>query len=343
MITVGVVGATGYTGGEVLRLLAQHPQFKVTIVTSRSDAGRAIDDAWPALAGHLDLTLVEPSIEVLADVDLVFLATPNGTAMTMVPDLLACGIKAVDLSADFRLKSENVWSEWYGETHQCPELLSEAVYGIPELNREDIKSARLVANPGCYPTAISLGLLPLLENNLIDPGSIIADAKSGVSGAGRGLNETKLFGSVSEDFKAYGVSGHRHHPEITQTLNSVSADPVTLTFVPHLLPMFRGIHATIYVNLLNAYNDLQSLFETRYADHPFVQIAPIGACPNTASVMGSNNCRIAVHPNTDGRRVIVLSVIDNLVKGAAGIAVQNANLMFGLEENAGLDAVALFP
>lgn len=343
MISVCIVGATGYTGAELMRLLSHHPEFQLTMATSRSDAGKAVADFWPALRGQVDLAFSAPEVEEMANADMVFFATPNGTAMTQTPALIERGCKVVDLSADFRLQDLSSWSKWYGQQHACPALVADAAYGLPELFRDEIATAKIVANPGCYPTAVVLGLLPLLEQKLIDPKSIIADTKSGVSGAGRGADVGKLFGEVSEDFKSYAIGGHRHHPEIVQSLNQVSAAPVGFTFVPHLLPMFRGMQATIYASLTSSVEEFQGIYADRYSKHPFVDILPDGSCPQTASVKGSNYCRIAVQPDRENNRVIVLSVIDNLVKGAAGQAIQNANLMCGLEETAGLAGVGLFP
>ena len=342
MIKIGIVGGTGYTGVELLRLLATHPQSELVAITSRAEAGRPVADLYPNLRGHVALAFSEPDPAVLAGCDLVFFATPNGTAMQMVPGLLDAGVKVIDLAADFRLRDAALWSQWYGMEHACPELLAEAVYGMPELNRDMIKAARLVANPGCYPTATALGFLPLVENGLVDTSSLVADCKSGVSGAGRGANAAMLMGEVGESFKAYGVAGHRHLPEIRQTLGWVGDKPVGLTFVPHLLPMIRGIHATLY-GRLTAEADLQALFEERYADEPFVDVLPPGSHPETRSVRGVNHCRIAVHRPQGGDTVVVLSVIDNLTKGAAGQAVHNMNLMFGLPETTGLNHVALLP
>ncbi len=342
MIKIGIVGGTGYTGVELLRLLATHPQADLRVITSRAEAGRPVSDLYPNLRGHVDLAFSEPDGASLAGCDLVFFSTPNGTAMKLVPELLDAGVKVIDLAADFRIQDADLWSQWYGMAHDCPQLLAEAVYGLPELNRERIKTARLVANPGCYPTAAALGFLPLVEQGVIAPDSLVADCKSGVSGAGRGANAAMLMGEVGESFKAYGVAGHRHLPEIRQTLSWVSDQPIGLTFVPHLLPMIRGIHATLY-GRLTADVDLQALFEQRYTDEPFVDVMPAGSHPETRSVRGVNTCRIAVHRPQGGDTVVVLSVIDNLTKGAAGQAVHNMNLMFGLAEDTGLGQVALLP
>lgn len=342
MIKVGVVGGTGYTGVELLRLLALHPEVQLQAVTSRGEAGTPVSDLFPNLRGYVDLAFSEPDMAVLAACDLVFFATPNGIAMNMARDLLESGVRLIDLAADFRLRDAAVWQQWYGMEHACPDLLGEAVYGLPEVNRAAIAQARLVANPGCYPTAVQLGLLPLVEAGCVDTDSLIADCKSGVSGAGRGANAAMLMGEVGESFKAYSVPGHRHLPEIRQTLSAVAGQPVGLTFVPHLLPMIRGIHATLYARLTSD-ADLQTLFEQRYANEPFVDVLPAGSHPETRSVRGVNHCRIAVHRPQAGDTVVVLSVIDNLTKGAAGQAIQNMNLMFGLDETTGLTQVALSP
>ncbi|MGZ8217590.1 N-acetyl-gamma-glutamyl-phosphate reductase [Methylomagnum sp.] len=344
MIRVGIVGGTGYTGVELLRILALHPEAEIVAVTSRGDAGKRVDEIYPNLRGHIGTVFVEPNLDALSGCDAVFFATPNGTAMRMAPGLLARGVKVIDLAADFRLKDPAVWEHWYGEPHACPELLEEAVYGLPEVNREAVKSARLVACPGCYPTSVQLGLLPLLEAGAIRPERIIADVKSGVSGAGRKAEIPILMSETGESLKAYSVKGHRHWPEIRQGLERVTGGPVGLTFVPHLIPMIRGIHATVYADLAEgAAPDLQALYEARYRDEPFVDVLPAGSHPDTRNVRGVNRCQIAVHRPMGGNIVVVLSVIDNLVKGAAGQAVQNFNLMFGLDEMAGLRGVGLYP
>ncbi|MEJ1382969.1 MAG: N-acetyl-gamma-glutamyl-phosphate reductase [Candidatus Sedimenticola sp. (ex Thyasira tokunagai)] len=342
MIKVGIVGGTGYTGVELLRLLVVHPDVEVSVITSRSEAGLPVADMYPNLRGHIDLAFSEPDLEQLKSCDLVFFATPNGTAMKMVPELLAQGCRVIDLAADFRIKDIATWQQWYGMEHACPELVEEAVYGLPELNREAICGARLVANPGCYPTAATLGFLPLVEAGIVDVDGLVADCKSGVSGAGRGASTAMLMGEVGESFKAYAVPGHRHLPEIRQNLSAVAGKEVGLTFVPHLLPMIRGIHATLY-GRVSGDLDLQSLFEERYMAEPFVDVLPEGAHPETRSVRGVNHCRIAAHRPQGGDTLVILSVIDNLVKGAAGQAVQNMNLMLGLSETSGLEAVALLP
>ncbi len=343
MIKVGVVGGTGYTGVELLRLLVKHPDVILTAVTSRSDAGMLVSEMFPNLRGHVDLPFSEPDLAVLASCDVVFFATPNGVAMTMVPMLLAAGVKVIDLAADFRIKDVSLWSEWYGMPHACPELVDEAVYGLPEINRENIRKARLIANPGCYPTATTLGFLPLIESGLADVSQLIADVKSGVSGAGRKANVAHLLCETSESMKAYSVQGHRHLPEICQTLNNSAGESVGLTFVPHLTPMMRGIHTTLYATVVDRKVDLQMLYERRYAEEPFVDVLPAGSHPETRSVKGSNLCRIAIHRPQNSDVVVILSVIDNLVKGAAGQAIHNMNIMLGLDEKSGIDNVALLP
>lgn len=342
MIKVGIVGGTGYTGVELLRLLAGHAEVSLEVITSRNEKGMPVAELFPNLRGHVDLEFTEPDIDLLASCDIVFFATPHTVAMALVPELISRGTRVIDLSADFRLKDVAVWEQWYNTPHTCPDLIEQAVYGLPEVNREQIKSAQLIAVPGCYPTATQLGFLPLLENNVIDPQHLIADTKSGVSGAGRKAAIGTLLTEASENMKAYAVAGHRHLPEIEQGLSIAANQMVNLTFVPHLTPMIRGIHATLY-GRLNKHTDLQSLFEQRYADEPFVDVLPAGSHPETRSVRGANVCRIAVHRPGDGDTVVVLSAIDNLVKGASGQAIQNMNLMFGLDEATGINHIAALP
>jgi len=342
MIKAGIVGGTGYTGVELLRLLAAHPQVALQVITSRADAGTPVSQMFPSLRGHVGLPFTHPDEAGLEQCDLVFFATPNGIAMQQARALLDAGVRVIDLAADFRIKDVAEWEKWYGMAHACPDLVAEAVYGLPEVNRAQIKAARLVANPGCYPTAVQLGFIPLLAAGVIEPGSLIADAKSGVSGAGRKAEIATLFPEAADNFKAYGVAGHRHLPEIKQGLARINGNPVGLTFVPHLTPMIRGIHATLYGKLTREV-DLQALFEQYYADEPFVDVMPAGSHPETRSVRGANCCRIAIHRPQGGNVVVVLSVIDNLVKGAAGQAVQNMNIMFGLPETMALDNVPLLP
>ncbi|GED22670.1 N-acetyl-gamma-glutamyl-phosphate reductase [Halomonas halmophila] len=344
MIKVGIVGGTGYTGVELLRLLARHPDVSVEAITSRSEAGLAVSELYPNLRGHYaDLRFSNPDPERLGACDAVFFATPHGVAHALAGDLLERGTRVIDLSADFRLRDADEWAAWYGQSHGAPKLLAEAVYGLPETNRERIRGARLVAVPGCYPTAVQLGLLPLLESASIDANHLIADCKSGVTGAGRGAKVGSLLAEASESMKSYGASGHRHLPEIRQGLGDAFGERVGLTFVPHLTPMIRGIHATLYGRLQGDVADLQALFEQRFADEPFVDVMPPGSHPETRSVKGANMCRIAVHRPVDSDTVVVLSVIDNLVKGASGQAIHNLNLMFDCVETAGLDAPAMMP
>lgn len=344
-IKAGVVGATGYAGAELLRLLVDHPQAEVLEVTSRGNAGSLVSGLFPSLRGRLNIEFTVPDVARLSACDVVFFATPHGVAMAMAPALLKAGVKVVDLSADFRIQDAALWEQWYGMPHACPELLGQAVYGLPELYREQIKAAQLVANPGCYPTATVLGFAPLLAAGLVNIEGLIADGKSGVSGAGRGASVGTLYAEVAEDFHAYAASGHRHQPEMAQTLSNISGQPLDLTFVPHLLPMIRGIEATLYAELLDADAelDLQSLYEDYFSGEAFVDVMPMGAHPATGTVRGVNQCRIAVHRPQGGKRVVVLSVIDNLIKGASGQAIQNMNLMFALHESTGLQAAPVWP
>ena len=345
-IKVGIVGGTGYTGVELLRLLVSHPQVEITAVTSRAEAGIPVAQMFPNLRGFLDLEFTAPDVNVLSGCDVVFFATPHGVAQSQVPELIAKGVRVIDLSADFRIRDAELWASWYNQEHACPELIDKAVYGLPEVNRAAIADAQLIACPGCYPTATQLGLIPLLENNLIDPTNIIANAASGVSGAGKQAKVANLFAEVGDSFKAYGAAGHRHLPEIEQGLHDVQpsgAAAAQVTFVPHLLPLIRGIHVTSYVKLLDTSADIQALFTERYKNEAFVDVLPEGVLPETRTVKTSNICRIAqVRPQ--GRdTLVILSVIDNLTKGASGQAVQNMNLMFGFDETAGLSAAPLLP
>jgi N-acetyl-gamma-glutamyl-phosphate reductase len=342
MIKAGVVGGSGYTGAELLRLLAGHPQVQLSVITSRASAGKSVAEVYPHLRRVINADFTEPSIDSLRKCELVFFATPNGVAMTMAAELLAAGVRVIDLAADFRLKNLAAWEQIYAMPHAAPQLLPQAVYGLPELNRDSIRGAKLVANPGCYPTAVALGFLPLLAEDLVDRGSLIADAKSGVSGAGRQAKEANLFADVAEDFRAYSVPGHRHRPEIMQTL-AQAGGPVELVFVPHLVPMIRGIHATLYARLRKKGADLQALYENYYRNEPFVDVMPAASHPATGSVRGGNTCRLAVHVPQSGDTVVVLAVEDNLIKGAAGQAIQNMNIMYGLEETMGLEQAVVWP
>ena len=340
MIKVGIVGGTGYTGVELLRLLSVHSQVDIKVITSRSNAGTKVSDFFPSLRGFVDIEFTEPNPEKLNACDLVFFATPNATAMLQTPSLIAAGVRVIDLAADFRIKDIAEWEKWYGTEHSCPDVVAQAVYGLPEMNRAAIKTAQVVANPGCYPTAVTLGLLPLLQESIIDSSDIIADCKSAVSGAGRQANVATLLCETSESVKAYAVTGHRHLPEIRQNLRHLDTN-ANLIFMPHLMPMLRGIHATLYATVVDDTKDLQSLFESYYKDEPFVDVLPAGIAPETRSVKGVNYCRIAVQRLPESNKVVVLSVIDNLVKGAAGQAVQNMNLMFGFNESEGLNMPGL--
>lgn len=344
-IRVGLVGGTGYTGVELLRLLAGHPQAHLVQVTSRAEAGLRVDALFQSLRGRIDLCFSEPDPKTLAaQCDLVFFATPHGVAMDMAPALLDAGVKVIDLGADFRLRDPACFAQWYGMAHRATDWLAKAVYGLPETRRAQIRQAQLVANPGCYPTATQLGFLPLIEAGWVDLGALIADVKSGVSGAGRVPKLNVLYSEAADSMSAYGVSGHRHRPEIEQELSDCAGMPVPLTFTPHLTPMIRGIHATLYARLRQDVDihEIQALYQARYQHEPFVDIMPIHAHPETRSVRGSNLCRIALHQPRPGQ-LVILSVIDNLVKGAAGQAVQNMNLMFDLAETTGLDILPLMP
>ena len=345
-IKIGIVGGTGYTGVELLRILARHPHAQLHAITSRSESGTPVAGMFPSLRGAVDLKFSDPASGILDECDVVFFATPHGVAMAQAPALLAKGIKVIDLGADFRLQDTAVFEQWYKLPHSATDVLKESVYGLTELNREAIKTAQLIGNPGCYPTTMQLGFYPLLKNNLVDAGALIADCKSGVSGAGRKAEVATLFSESSDSMKAYGVSGHRHTPETVEQLNKMTAQTVGLIFTPHLIPMIRGMHSTLYAKLLPeaqsmGNDDLQALFEATYANEPFVDVMPFGSHPETRSTRASNMLRMALHRHGD--MVIVLVVQDNLVKGAAGQAVQNMNVMFGFAETAGIDMLPVMP
>jgi len=342
MIKVGIVGGTGYTGIELLRILAQHPQAELRAITSRKEAGTPVAALFPSLRRRVDLAFTEPGPKALRGCDVVFFATPHGVALQGARAALDEGVKVIDLSADFRLKDLAEWERWYKMKHTEPELAREAVYGLPELNRDRIRGARLVANPGCYPTAIELGFLPLVEARAVDDSHLIADAKSGVSGAGRKAELSLSYAEVTDNFMAYNVPGHRHGPEIRETMAQAAREKVGVLFTAHLTPIIRGIHATLYARVAKEM-DFQQLFEKRYAGEPFVDVLPAGSHPDTRSVRAANTCRIAVHRPGNGDTLVILSVIDNLVKGASGQAVQNMNLMFGLPESSGLEQVPVVP
>jgi N-acetyl-gamma-glutamyl-phosphate reductase len=348
MIKVGIVGGTGYTGVELLRLLSQHPQAELAVITSRKETGMPVAEMFPSLRGRVSLAFTDPAQAPLAQCDVVFFATPHGVAMAQARELLAAGVKVIDLAADFRLQDTAEFERWYGMPHSCPDLLAEAVYGLPEVNRDAIRSARLIGLPGCYPTSVQLGLLPLLEpaaGDLVELDTLIADSKSGVSGAGRKAEVHTLLAEASDNFKAYGVAGHRHLPEIEQGLRRIAGRDVRLVFTPHLVPMIRGIHSTLYARILPGARgtDFQALYERRFAGEPFVDVMPPGSTPETRSVRASNTLRIAVHRPRGGDMLVILVVEDNLVKGASGQGVQVMNLMFGLPEDAGLGQVPVMP
>ncbi len=349
MISVGIVGGTGYTGVELLRLLLRHPDVQVSVLTSRTEAGKRVDDMFPSLRGHTDLQFSDLDMNVLKHCDVVFFATPHGVAMKHAAELVAANTKVIDLAADFRLQNLQQFEKWYGLEHSCPDILTESVYGLTELNREKIKQAKVVGNPGCYPTTVQLGLAPLFksEQELVKPASIIIDAKSGVSGAGRKASLGMIYSENADNFKAYGVAGHRHHPEIVEALENISGQSGVfdqILFIPHLVPMIRGMFSTIYVDLTEQgqNTDLQSLYEIFYADEQFVDVMPSNSSPETRSVRGANQLRIALY-KPQPTKLVILVVQDNLVKGAAGQAVQNMNLMFGFAENAGLTGIGLLP
>ena len=346
MIKVGIVGGTGYTGVELLRLLTLHPEAEVSVITSRAEDGRAVPELFPNLRGHYDnLYFSAPNNETLLACDVIFFATPHGVAQASAGELLDGGAKIIDLSADFRIRDIALWEQWYNQDHGAKKWVGEAVYGLPEFNREAIKSARLIACPGCYPTAILLGFKPLIEKGVVDTQHLIASAASGASGAGRGAKVGMLQAEVCENFKAYGVDGHRHLPEIEQLLTDFSGgqEGIKLTFVPHLIPMSRGIHATLFATLKDKSTNLQQLFEDAYKNEPFVDVLPAGSLPETRTVKGTNICRIAVH-QPQGRDTAVITVVeDNLTKGSSGQAIQNMNIMFGLDESCGLHFASLLP
>lgn len=347
MIDVGIVGGTGYTGVELLRLLAQHPEANLRVITSRSEAGTSVSQMFPSLRGRIELLYSDAGDEALKECDVVFFATPHGVAMSQAQSLLAAGVRLIDLAADFRIKDAAVFKQWYGMDHTETELLAESVYGLPEINRDAIARARLVGLPGCYPTAMQLGFAPLLARSkpVVDEAHLIADCKSGVSGAGKKAEIGNLLAETSDNFKAYAIKGHRHHPETVQGLEAIAKRPVGLIFTPHLLPIIRGIHATLYARLLphELALDAQALYEDFYASSPFVDVMPQESLPETRSVRGSNYLRIALHRPAGGDTLVILVVEDNLVKGAAGQGVQVMNLMFGLAETTGLEQIALSP
>jgi len=345
MVKVGIFGASGYTGQELLRILLRHGKVRVEAVTSRRFAGRPVRDVYPSFTGLTELSFTDLKPQQLAEnVDIVFLAVPHGVAMDFAAAFLETGRRLIDLSADFRLRDSACYAQWYGK-HRAEDVLQKAVYGLPERYREKIREARLVANPGCYPTSVILGMAPLLKGNFVDTGSIIADSKSGVSGAGREPQIGSLFCEVDGGFKAYKIGSHRHTPEIEQELSALAGREIRITFTPHLLPVNRGILSTIYASLAKdaEAGEVLAAYQTFYRDEPFVRVFPAGSFPNVSSVRGSNYCDIGVAVDKRTRRVIVVAAIDNLIKGASGQAVQNMNLMCGFPETTGLDFCPLFP
>ncbi|MCL7487677.1 MAG: N-acetyl-gamma-glutamyl-phosphate reductase [Desulfobulbaceae bacterium] len=346
MLRVGIVGVSGYTGVELARILSRHPEVEISIATSRQFEGKHLGDVYPNLRGCLDITCENPAPAALADrADFFFTAVPHQTAMEIVPSLIAAGKKVVDLSADYRIRDLAVYEQWY-QRHTSGELIGETVYGLSELYRDSIKNARLVANPGCYPTSVILGLAPLLREKLIDPSTIIVDAKSGASGAGRSANIATLFCEVADGFRAYKTGGtHRHIPEMEQELTVLADTPVTISFTPHLLPITRGILSTMYAKLTTdiSREKVQALYEQNYGDEYFIRLCPGDTVPATQHVRGSNFCDIGISFDERAGRIIVFSAIDNIVKGAAGQAVQNMNLMNGFAEDTGLRGASLFP
>jgi len=347
MIKVGIVGGTGYTGVELLRLLAAHPRVQLNAITSRKEEGLQVTEMFPSLRGHLSLCFSSPSNAKLTECDVVFFATPHGVAMEQARDLLAAGVKVIDLAADFRLKNTTEFEKWYAMPHSCPDILEEAVYGLPEINRKAIKNARIIGLPGCYPTSIQLGYAPLLASQqpLVNESTLIADCKSGVSGAGRKAEIPTLLAEAADNFRAYSVKGHRHLPETVQGLKAIAKREIGLTFVPHLVPMIRGIHSSLYATILPETRDIdfQSLFENHYKNEKFIDVMPAGSHPETRSVRASNNLRIAVHRPNNGNLLVILVVEDNLVKGAAGQGVQCMNIMFDFEEDMGLKHIPVLP
>ncbi len=343
MISAGVIGGSGYAGLELIRIISAHPEVELSVVTSRAENGKSIELLHPGLLPKSKLRLTDIDDPNLLKCDIVFFATPHGVAMKNALRFVEAGVRVVDLSPDFRLKNLNEWKKWYSMDHSCPTLVDAAVYGLPEANRSLIREAPIVANPGCYATAVQLGLMPVMGMDGIDHSRIIADAKSGISGAGREASQSKLFSEVSENFRAYALDGHRHHPEILQGLKAFSPkQDINLLFVPHVIPASRGIFASLYVPFLGNMN-LSDIFEKWYQDSAFVDVLPIGINPETRFVRGTNRCLISVTHSSVSGNAIVLVVLDNLVKGAAGQAVQNMNIMFDLSERAGLDNLCIVP
>jgi len=345
MLRASVIGATGYAGQELVRILSGHPGVRLCHLASESYAGVPMGHVYPHLNRQVPMECEAPDIEAIGrDSEVVFFCLPPGHAMDLVPKVLEAGALAIDLGADFRLKDPEEFRKWYGETHKCPHLLSEAKYGLPELNRDQIVGSRLVANPGCYPTAAILGVAPLLKAGLLDGRPVVIDAKSGVSGAGRAPSLQVHFSEVNENMTPYGVGGHRHLPEMVQEMGNIAARPVSTCFAPHIAPMTRGILCTIYMQCSRevSQEEAAEIYKGFYEGEPFVEVLN-GSLPSTKHVLGSNNCHVAVRVDESTGLVIVISAIDNLVKGAAGQAVQNMNILFGLAECAGLKAISIFP
>ncbi len=343
MIKAGIIGGTGYTGVELLRLLHNHKGVEVIAISSRSEAGQLVGEFFPSLAGQTNLAFTAPDNAILDECDVIFFATPHGVAMKTAGAFVSKGIKVIDLGPDFRLRDKDEYAQWYGLENFQDDMLASSVYGLSEINRQQIKNAQLIGNPGCFPTTVLLALKPLIEKGLINLSNIVVDSKTGVSGAGRGANQAMLLCEASESVKAYGVSGHRHYPEIKQELSLLAGgEPIGLTFVPHLVPMIRGMESTIYVDLLDSDVDVQSILEDAYKDENFVTVLGAGIIPETRNVKSSNFCQIAAQ-KAFGGKLVITSVIDNLVKGASGQAIQNMNIMFGLDEESGLESVGLLP
>lgn len=346
MIRVGIVGATGYTGVELTRLLANHPEAELKLITSRSFIGQKISEVYPNLKGVVELECEELDYKEVAErVEVVFTALPHGVSMSVVPQLLETGVQVIDLSGDYRYQSQELYEEWYQQSHSSPQLLSEAVYGLPELRREEIKKSDLVANPGCYPTSAILALAPAMEKEIIDLNSIVVDSKSGVTGAGRTPNRVTHFSEVDESFKAYKIAKHRHTSEIENGLESLTDDRVVLSFTPHLVPMKRGILSTVYAQLKQELSteEVIGLYNEFYKEAPFVRIQQAGKLPATKYVVGSNYCDVGLKVDARTGRLVIVSAIDNLIKGASGQAIQNFNLISDLPEATGLEFAGIFP
>ncbi|HBG16838.1 MAG TPA: N-acetyl-gamma-glutamyl-phosphate reductase [Firmicutes bacterium] len=347
MIKTGIIGVNGYAGGELLRLLAAHPEAEATVVASRSQAGQTVAQVFPSFSGTNwgELLISDVSSPALAECDLIFLAVPHGVAAELVPGFLEKDIKIIDLGADFRLKEPATYKDWYNLKHPQPALLKEAVYGLPELKRSEIKNARLIGNPGCYPTSILLGLAPLLAAELLDDNLIIIDSKSGISGAGRTAQSELHFPEADDNLRAYGLIRHRHIPEIEQEASLLAGKNVAISFTPHLIPVVRGIFSTINLSTRqkSSTQELTELYQEYYQGEPFVTVLSSPDLPQTKSVLYTNRCQLGIRYDERINRIIILSVIDNLMKGAAGQAIQNMNILYGLEETTGLNTPGIWP